>query len=137
MRVSMAKAFVEEQELLIRRATSNPWCMFYQDVLSLKDARGNNVYSNYGDSRASVVAWKSLPNRLRSLLGDVGPARWLVHPFSRYSVHFFLRAFEIGKMEGNFLMELQKEKLYTRKKEKLYTRKKEKLYTRKNRQRVW
>ena len=31
-----------------------------------------------------------------------------------YSVHFFLRAFEIGKMEGHFLMEFPRAKKYTR-----------------------
>ena len=55
-----------------------------------------------------------MPVRLRAFLADVGPAKWLQQPFSGYSVHFFLRAFELGKMEGNFLMEFKKERLYTR-----------------------
>ena len=80
----------------------------------MKDAKGNKIYSDYGDARACVVAWRDMPVRLRALLGDVGPAKWLQHPFSGYSVHFFLRAFELGKMEGNFLMEFKKERLYTR-----------------------
>ena len=61
-----------------------------------------------------MVADKDMPVRLRALLGDVGPAKWLQHPFSGYSEHFFLRAFELGKMQGNFLMEFKKERLYTR-----------------------
>ena len=72
------------------------------------------MYSDYGDARACVVAWRDMPVRLRALLGDIGPAKWLQHPFSGYSVHFFLRAFELGKMQGNFLIEFTKERKYTR-----------------------
>ena len=112
--VNTAKMHVEQQEALLRQTSSNPWILFNQDVLALKDARGNKIYSDYGDARARVVAWRDMPVRLRALLGDVGPAKWLQHPFSGYSVHFFLRAFELGKMQGNFLMELKKQRLYTR-----------------------
>ena len=115
LRLNTAKVHMEQQEALLRQTSSNPsWFLFNQDVLALKDAKGNKIYSDYGDARARVVAWRDMPVRLRALLGDVGPARWLQHPFSGYSVHFFLRAFELGKMEGNFLMEFKKEKLYTR-----------------------
>ena len=55
-----------------------------------------------------------MPVRLRALLGDIGPVKRLQHPFSGYSVLFFLRAFELGKMQGNFLMEFEKERKYTR-----------------------
>ena len=115
IRVNTAKVHMEQQEALLRQTNSNPWFLFNQGVLALKDAKGNKIYSDYGDARARVVAWRDMPVRLRALFGDVGPARWLQHPFSGYSVHFFLRAFELGKMEGNFLMEFKKEKLYTRK----------------------
>ena len=114
LRVNTAKVHMEQQEALLRQTSSNPWLLFIQDVLALKDAKGNKIYSDYGGARARVVAWRDMPVRLRALLGDVGPARWLQHPFSGYSVHFFLRAFELGKMEGNFLMEFKKDKLYTR-----------------------
>ena len=114
LRVNTAKVHVEQQEALLRQTSSNPWFLFNQDVLALKDAKGNKIYSDYGDARARVVAWRDMPVRLRAVLGDVGPAKWLQHPFSGYSVHFFLRAFELGKMEGNFLMEFKKERLYTR-----------------------
>ena len=114
LRVNTAKVHVERQEALLRQTSSNPWFLFNQDVLALKDAKGNKIYSDYGDARARVVAWRDMPVRLRALLGDVGPAKWLQHPFSGYSVHFFMRAFELDKMQGNFLMEFQKERLYTR-----------------------
>ena len=29
-----------------------------------------------------------------------------MHPLSGYSVHFFLKAFELGKLQANFLLEL-------------------------------
>ena len=66
----------------MRQTSSNPWFLFNQDILALKDAKGNKIYSDYGDARARVVAWRDMPVRLRALLGDVGPARWLQHPFS-------------------------------------------------------
>ena len=75
---------------------------------------GNKVYSDYGDARARVVAWRDMPVRLRALLGDIGPAKWLQHRFSGYSVHLFVRALELGKMQGNFLIEFTKQRKYTR-----------------------
>ena len=86
LRVNTAKVHVEQQEALLRQTSSNPWSLFNQDVLALKDVKGNKIY---GDARARVVAWRDMPVRLRALLGDVGPAKWLQHPFSGYSVHFF------------------------------------------------
>ena len=103
--MNTAKVHVEQQETLPRQTSSNPWFLFNQDVLALKDAKGNKMYSDYGDA---------MPVRLRALLGDIGPAKWLQHPFSGYSVHFLLRAFELGKMQDNFLMEFTKERKYTR-----------------------
>ena len=55
MRVNTAKAHVEQQETLLRKTSSNPWFLFNQGVLALKDAKGNKMYSDYGD-RARVVA---------------------------------------------------------------------------------
>ena len=110
LRVNTAKIHAEQQEALLRQTSSNPWLLFHQDVLALKNAKGNKIYSEYGDARARVVSWVSMPVRLRALIGDIGPAKWLQHPFSGYSVQFFLRAFEIGKMQGNFLLEFTKKK---------------------------
>ena len=117
MRVNTAKVHVEQQETLLRQTSSSPWFLFNQDVLALRDAMGNKVYSDYRDARARVVAWRDMPVRLRALLGDIGPAKWLQHPFSGYSEHFFLRAFELGKMQETpsySLIEFTKEKKYTR-----------------------
>ena len=47
MRVNTAKAHVEQQETLLRKTSSNPWFLFNQDVLALKDAKGNKMYSDY------------------------------------------------------------------------------------------
>ena len=59
LRVNTAKAHVEQQEALLRQTSSNPWFLFYQDILALKDAKGNKIYSKYGDARARVVSWVS------------------------------------------------------------------------------
>ena len=39
---------------------------------------------------------------------------WICHPFSGFSVYFFLKAHELGKWQGNLLMEMEKERVYTR-----------------------
>ena len=38
LRVNTAKVHVEQQEALLRQTSSNPWFLFNQDVLALKDA---------------------------------------------------------------------------------------------------
>ena len=48
--VNTAKIHVEQQETLLRQTSSNPWFLFHQDVLALKDAKGNNIYFEYGDA---------------------------------------------------------------------------------------
>ena len=53
--VNTAKVHVEQQEALLRQTSSNPWFLFNQDVLALKDATGNKIYSDYGDARARVL----------------------------------------------------------------------------------
>ena len=77
LRVNTAKAHVEQEETLLRQTSSNLCFLFCQDVLALKDAKGNKMYSDYGDARARIVSWGSMPVRLRALLGDIGPAKWL------------------------------------------------------------
>ena len=74
LRVNTAKIHVEQQETLLRQTSSNPWFLFNQDVLALTDAKGNKIYSEYGDARARVVSWVGMPVRLRALIGDIGPA---------------------------------------------------------------
>ena len=48
IRVNTAKVHMEQQEALLRQTNSNPWFLFNQDVLALKDAKGNKIYSDYG-----------------------------------------------------------------------------------------
>ena len=55
LRVNTAKVHVEQQEALLRQTSSNPWFLFNQDVLALKDAKGNKIYSDYGDSLEMLV----------------------------------------------------------------------------------
>ena len=52
---------------------------------------------------------------MRKLLGsEYDWASWLSHPLSGYGVHFFLKAFELGKMQVNMILELRyKGKAYT------------------------
>ena len=52
---------------------------------------------------------------MRKLLGsEYNWTSWLCHPLSGYGVHFFLKGFELGKMQGNMLLELSyKAKAYT------------------------
>ena len=61
IRVNTAKVHMEQQEALLRQTNSNPWFLFNQGVLALKDAKGNKIYSDYGDARARVVAWRDMP----------------------------------------------------------------------------
>ena len=48
LRLNTAKVHVEQQEALLRQTSSNPWFLFNQDVLALKDAKGNKIYSDSG-----------------------------------------------------------------------------------------
>ena len=102
MRVNTAKVHVEQQETLLRQTSSNPWFLFNHDVLALKDAMGNKVYSDYGDARARVVAWRrDMPVRLRALLGDIGPAKWLQHPLAVATVYTsFCELLSLAKCRG-------------------------------------
>ena len=54
-----------------------------------------------------ITPFSSLPTDMRKLLGsEYNWASWLCHPLSGYGVHFFLKGFELGKMQGNMLLEL-------------------------------
>ena len=53
LRVNTAEVHMEQQKPLLRQTSSNPcWFLFNQDVLALKDAKGNKIYSDYEDARA-------------------------------------------------------------------------------------
>ena len=53
--------------------------------------------------------------RSGDLLGDeYNWATWLQHPLTGYSIHFFYKAFEFGKLTGNYLVEFRdKPRVYT------------------------
>ncbi|CAE7767157.1 unnamed protein product, partial [Symbiodinium necroappetens] len=80
-----------------------------------KSSRRNKMYAPYGDALVKTTPFNSLPTDTRKLLGvECNWASWLCHPLSGYGVHFFLKAIELGKMQGNLLVELNwKEKAYT------------------------
>ena len=61
-----------------------------------------------------TTSWVEVPDKLRRSLLDIGPETWICHPFSGFSVYFFLKAHELGKWQGNLLMEMEKERVYTR-----------------------
>ena len=65
------------------------------------------MYAPYGDALVKTTPFNSLTTDTRKLLGaEYHWASWRRHPLSGYGVHFFLRAFELGKMQGNLLVEL-------------------------------
>ena len=91
-----------------------PWFLYDQGVTRLKWPSGVYVVSEYGDGRVKTTSWFEVPHKLKSSLHDMGPETWICHPFSGFSVYFFLKAHELGKWQGNLLMEMEKERVYTR-----------------------
>ena len=107
----------QEEELrdIIQKARYNPWHFFHHGLLHRKDQSGNKMFAPYGDALVKTTPFSSLPTDLRKTLGsEYNWASWLCHPLSGYGVHFFLKGFELGKMQGNMLLELTyKKKAYT------------------------
>ena len=107
----------QEEELrdIIQKARYNPWHFCHHGLLHRKDQSGNKMYAPYGDALVKITPFSSLPTDMRKLLGsEYNWASWLCHPLSGYGVHFFLKGFELGKMQGNMLLELSlKGKAYT------------------------
>ena len=107
----------QEEELrdIIQKARYNPWHFFNHGLLHRKDQSGNKMYTPYGDALVKTTPFNALPTDLWKLLGgEYTWTSWLCHPLSGYGVHFFLKAFELGKMQGNMLLELSyKAKAYT------------------------
>ena len=93
---------------------ANPWFIYEQGVTRLRWPSGAYVVSEYGDGRVKTTSWVEVPDKLRRSLVDIGPETWICHPFSGFSVYFFLKAHELGKWQGNLLMEMEKERVYTR-----------------------
>ena len=73
------------------------------------------MFSTFDDPLVKVNPWHTLSKEMRTLLGgEYNWASWMSHPLSGYSLHFFLKAFELGKLQGNYLVELShKPRVYT------------------------
>ena len=68
-----------------------------------------------GDPYIKLTPRHVLSHEKRDLLGDeYNWATWMQHPLSGYSLHFFHKAFEFGKLQGNYLVEMRdKPRVYT------------------------
>eukprot|EP00439_Symbiodinium_sp_Y106_P057278 s2364_g8.t1 len=73
------------------------------------------MFSTFDDPLVKVTPWHTLSQEMRTLLGgEYNWASWMSHPLSGNSLHFFLKAFELGKLQGNYLVELNhKPRVYT------------------------
>ena len=109
----------EELSEILQRARTNPWHLFKSGLLRRLDVSGNRMETTYGDPLVRTTPFH-LPVRpvlrvLRMLsAGQYTWASWLQHPLSGFGLHFFLKAFELGKLTGNYLVEFnQKPKIYS------------------------
>ena len=107
-KISLGRERILEQEALSKKVNANPWFIYDQGITCLKWPTGAYVVSEYGDGRVKI------PAKLKQSLSDMGAETWICHPFSGFSVYFFLKAHELGKWQGNLLMEMEKERVYTR-----------------------
>ena len=58
------------------------------------------MFSTFDDPLVKVTPWHTLSKEMRTLLGgEYNWASWMSHPLSGYSLHFFLKAFELGKLQ--------------------------------------
>ena len=105
----------EELNEVLRKARTNPWHLFAHGVLHRTDGSGQRMFSTFDDPLVKVTPWHTLSKEMRTLLGgEYNWASWMSHPLSGYSLHFFLKAFELGKLQGNYLVELShKPRVYT------------------------
>ena len=74
--------------------------------------------TTYGDPLVRTTPFNLCPASLKGLKDALGGqhtwASWLQHPLSGFGLHFFLKAFELGKLTGNYLVEFnQKPKVYS------------------------
>ena len=91
----------EEIQEILERARANPWHLYNRGVLKRMDANNRPALSHYGDGQVKITPWNAMPPEARVLLGEeYNYASWMLHPLSGYGVHFFLRAFEYGKLQG-------------------------------------
>ena len=105
----------EELNEILRKARTNPWHLFKSGLLRRVDETGMRMETPDGDPLVRITPFHSLPSNLKSVLGDEFTwASWLQYPLSGYGLHFFLKAFELGKLTGNYLVEFQrKPKVYS------------------------
>eukprot|EP00439_Symbiodinium_sp_Y106_P039031 s2383_g4.t1 len=105
----------EELNEVLRKARTNPWHLFAHGVLHRTDGSGQRMFSTFDDPLVKVTPWHTLSKEMRTLLGgEYNWASWMSHPLSGYSLHCFLKAFELGKLQGNYLVELNhKPRVYT------------------------
>ena len=113
-KISLERERILELEALIQKMNANPWFIYEQGVTRLKWPSGAYVVSEYGDGRVKTTSWVEDPDKLRRSLVGIGPETWICHPFSNFSVYFFLKAHELGKWQGNLRMEMEKERVYIR-----------------------
>ena len=100
----------EELNEILRNARTNPWHLFKSGLLRRLDDTGMRMETPYGDQLVRITPFHSLPSSLKKLLGG----ELVAAPLSGYGLHFFLKAFELGKLTGNYLVEFQhKPKVYT------------------------
>ena len=110
-RVDTGKVRIEKMQSAFDRLNANPWFLYEQGHLKLRNSMGRRVRTDLGDHPARCTPWASLDRALRERLGDVGPAEWWRHPLSGYSVALFLKAFDYGKRQGCYWAEMQKENI--------------------------
>ena len=107
----------QEEELneVRRKARTNPWHLCGYGLLHGVDRQGHKMYSTYDDPLVKTTPWDSLQEATRKLLGEnYDWASWMMHPLSGYGLQFFLKAVELGKLQGNYLVEfVQKPARYT------------------------
>eukprot|EP00439_Symbiodinium_sp_Y106_P010123 s10289_g1.t1 len=105
----------EELNEVLRKARTNPWHLFAHGVLHRTDGSGVAYKSWKLLGNHLVTPWHTLSKEMRTLLGgEYNWASWMSQPLSGYSLHFFLKAFELGKLQGNYLVKLNhKPRVYT------------------------
>ena len=114
-KLDASKIRQQEELTILQRARTNPWHLFKSGLLRRLDASGTRMETTYGDPLVRTTPFHLLPASLKDALGGQYTwASWLQHPLSGFGLHFFLKAFELGKLTGNYLVEFnQKPKIYS------------------------
>ena len=74
--------------------------------------RPRTAIRSFGPRR--FISFRPVLSLKDALGGQYTWASWLQHPLSGFGLHFFLKAFELGKLTGNYLVEFnQKPKVYS------------------------